>query len=468
MSEHNAADMRVVTRPVWRTFLLMFLTSALYRTYWAWRTNIDLVEFARERPGVVSREQAVRVNPAANALFTFLLLPGAALVVVGVLFAVGSVPSEYGIAEPKGAELWAIVGAGLACLVPGLVAQLRTAARIRRARRLAGLAPSVDATGRWWPLAMAVEVIGVPAAMFAMQQSLNDLWTRYPPLLDEDLHGELAPEDRRAAAIARRPALHEQRLQRVAVELERPNLVPWVTIGFATLCVVAYGYQLWFHGPFPDTRDIERVGGLREGLDGTWWRFWTANVLHASVDHLSGNVLAWSFVATMVERVVGHLRLLLLIVAGAAGSSVGALQAHPDEVGLGASGVVFAAFALAAMVDPLARRAVGKLGWSLVALGLGLSTFAPGVSSGAHVGGALTGFAVGGVIAFVWRVKRPLSTAADRGALRLPPVDRSAPLAPDRELTIAERLAHLDRRLAEGGIAPLEHDRLTRALLARG
>lgn len=468
MSEHNAIDTRVATRPVWRTFLLLFLTSALYRTYWAWRSNTDLLEFARERPGTVPSDRSVRVNPAANALWTFLLLPGAALVVLGALFAVGRVPPEYGFDEPEGAQLWALVLVGLACLVPGLVAQLRTAARIRRARLLAGLEPATPATGRWWSLAVLVELVGVPATMFAMQQSLNDLWSRYPPLLDEDLHGELAPPGRRDAAVARRPDLHEERLRRVAVELERPDVVPWVTIAFGALCVVMYGYQLWFHGPFPDTRDIERVGGLREGLDGTWWRFWTANVLHASVDHLSGNLLAWAFVASMVERVVGHLRLLLLVVAGAAGSSVGALQAHPDEVGLGASGVVFASFGLAAMVDPLARRAVGKLGWSLVALGLGLSTFAPGVSSGAHVGGAITGFAVGAVVMLVWRVRRPLATAADRAALRRPPVDRSAPLAPDRELTIAERLAHLDRRLAAGGIAPSEHDRLTRALLARG
>jgi membrane associated rhomboid family serine protease len=301
-----------------------------------------------------------------------------------------------------------------------------------------------------------------------MQHSLDDLWVRYPPLLDEDLHGELAPETTRVEAIARRPDLHQQRLEHVAQELERPGVIPIVTITFAAICVIAFVWQLWYHGPFPDTTDIESVGGLREGLDGGWWRFWTANALHVSVQHLTGNLLVWALIATLLERVVGHARMVGLIIFGAAGCSAGALIAHPDIVGVGASGVVFAAFGMAAMIDPIARRAVGKLGWSLVAFGLGLSTFAPGVSSGGHVGGVIAGFIFGAFVMLVWRVRRPLVTAGDRAARRRPVVDRSAPLAADREQTIAERLAHLDRRRELGALAPEEHERLRRALVTRG
>jgi rhomboid protease GluP len=304
--------------------------------------------------------------------------------------------------------------------------------------------------------------------MFAMQHSLNDLWSRYPPLLDEDLHGELAPDAARSIAIARRPELHEQRLRRVAQELEQPDIVPWVTIGFASLCVMVFVFQLWSHGPFPDTTDIERVGGLQSDLDGMWWRFWMSNVLHAGVEHLTGNLLAWAFVATMIERVVGHARTAALIVVGAAGSSLGVLVADLDEPSLGASGVVFAGFAMAALLDPIAKRSIGKLGWSLVLLGLGLSTFAPGISSAGHVGGVMAGFVVGAVVMLLWRVQRPMRTAADRAALRRAPIDRSAPLASRRELTIAERLAHLDRRRDDGSIDPIEHARLRRALVTRG
>src|SRR5690606_15604187 len=127
-------------------------------------------------------------------------------------------------------------------------------------------------------------------------------------------------------------------------------------------------------------------------------------------------------------------------VAGAAGCSAGALVSHGDVVSVGASGVVFAAFGFAAMVDPLARRAIGRLGWSLVAFGIGLSTFAPGISSGGHVGGLLAGLALGALVTFAWRVPRLDAQELVARSTRRPPVDRSAPLAPNRELSIAERL----------------------------
>lgn len=468
MSDHNAIDTRVATRPVWRTFLLLFITSGLYRTYWAWRTNTDLAAFARQRDGVLPAGSAVRANAGTNAFLTFLLLPGATALLWGMLLSLATTPSEYGASAPTDSDLAILLGFGGTCLLLGLIAQVRTERRIRAARTLAGLEPMTTGTGRGFTPVLALDLIAVPASMFAMQNSLNDLWARFPPLLDEDLHGEIAPEHARDAAIARRPELHEQRLRRVADELEQPDVVPWVTIAFATLCVAVFAFQLWSHGPFPDTADIERVGGLQSNLDGQWWRFWVSNVLHGGVEHLTGNLLAWAFVATMVERAVGHARTAALVVVGAAGSSLGVLVADLDEPSIGASGVVFAAFAMAALLDPLARRSIGKLGWSLVVLGLGLSTFAPGISSAGHVGGVLAGFLLGGIVTLVWRVRRPMRTAADRAARRRPPVDRSAPLAPDRELTIAERLAHLDRRRDIGAIDPGDHERLRHALVTRG
>lgn len=452
MNDHNAIDTRVATRPVWRTFLLLFLTSGLYRTYWTWRANADIAAFTRPRGAdAATGMRPIRVNAGMTALLTFLLLPGATMLLWGVLLP----------------DAW-LIGFGGAFVALGLASQLRTARRIRTARQLAGLEPATTGTGWLLVPALACDLVAVPAAMFAMQHALNDLWSRFPPLLDEDLHGELAPEHARAAAVARRPELHELRLRRVADELEQPSVVPWVTIAFAALCVAVFAFQLWSHGPFPDTADIERVGGLQGDLDGIWWRFWTANVVHASVEHLTGNLLAWIFVATMIERVAGHSRTLALVIVGAAGCSAGVLWADLDAPSLGASGVVFASFAMAALLDPLARRSIGKLGWALVLLGLGLSTFAPGISSAGHVGGVIAGAALGALVTCIWRVRRPIRTVADIAARRRPPLDRSAPLAPDRELTIAERLTHLDQRLAVGAIDPADHERLRHALITRG
>ncbi|MCW2923261.1 MAG: Rhomboid family protein, partial [Thermoleophilia bacterium] len=406
MSEHNAVGTRVALRPLWVVFVLSFITSGLSRIFLAWRLNADLAEFGRAAGTRLDDEHAIVANPAANAVGVALLASGAPALLIGVLLASSDLPAEYGT-EPSSTAIAWFIATGVAGVAVGIASFVRTAARLRAARRLAGLPPTVGATGRWFLPVLAAELVGVPGTSFALQASANDLWARYPPLLDEDLHGEFAPPARRDAAVAERPGLHEARLARIADELEQPRLVPWVTIGFTVLCIAVFAWQLFEHGPFPTTDDLERVGGLRRGIDGTWWRFWTANVLHGSVDHLAGNMFAWVLVAAMAERVVGHLRMAALVVAGAAGCSAGALYADPGVVGIGASGVVFAAFGLAAMVDPRARRPVGKLGWSLVALGLGLSTFVPGVSSGGHVGGVLAGVAFGLLVRTVWRVRRP-------------------------------------------------------------
>ncbi|MCW2962368.1 MAG: aarA, partial [Thermoleophilia bacterium] len=285
--------------------------------------------------------------------------------------------------------------------------------------------------------------------------------------LDEDLHGELAPPRLREAAQHRRSDLHQRRLERIADELEQPRRVPWTAIAFAATCGAVFIFQLVQHGPFPDERDLEAVGGLRSDLDAMPWRYFMANLLHGGVDHLSGNLLMWGFIGTIVERVVGWLRMLVLVLVGAAACSAGALVAEPDIVGVGASGVVFAAIGLAVALDPFARRTVGRFGWILLLLGIGLSTFAPGISAGGHVGGLLGGFAVGALIAVAWRIPHvSVPKGVPLYATQL--VDRSAPLAPHRALTIEERLTHLDRQRQAGTLAPFEYERLRNVLLLRG
>lgn len=472
MNEHNAIGTRVVTRPVWVVFLFMFLTSVAYRGYWMWRTNEDLRVFGRRRPvampGAAEPYAPILVNPAASAATVLLAIPGWTCIWFGALpWGASFAPAEYGGTALAASDRGWLVGIGVVLLTPAFTSILRTRGRIRRARALAGLPRDTVGMGAAFVPLLALELAAVPAWLFAAQHALNDLWSHYPTLLDEDLYGELAPPPRRAAAIAERPTLHEARLRRVADELEQPRLLPVTTLAFAFVCVAAFVWQVTQHGFFPSEIDIERVGGLREGLDGMWWRFWSANVLHGGVDHLLGNLTIWLIIATMVERVVGHARMALLVVAGAAGCSIGALVAHPDEVGIGASGVVFAAFGLAAMVDPFARRSVGRFGWLLVALGLGLSTFVPGISSGGHVGGLLAGFAVGGIAMLAWKPARP-ARPIDPAELLAPVVDRTAPLAPDRELSISERLAHLATRRDAGALAPGDYERLRGALMVRG
>lgn len=464
--DHNAAQTRVRTRPAWTLILIMFLVGSIYRLYWAWRTSEDLRGFLRFRPYITSpdfhatRPSIVPTTPPILLALSFVgwILVGFVALPWGVL---GYQPTDPDL---TGRIIAGVIGVGL--LVPGAITIVQLRGHIRHARRMAGLAPDTRWTRGWFWVLLSSEVFAVPLWMFALQGSLNDLWSHYPALLDEDLHGELAPPAARDAAVAQRPALHQRRLERIADELGDPDVAPWVTIAVSALCAGLWTWQVTQHGFFPDAYDIEQVGGLREDIDGFWWRFWLANVLHGSVEHFVGNIAIFGLIGTLLERAVGHVRMLALVVLGAAGCSVGALMVHPDEVSVGASGIVFAAFGMAAAVDPLARRAVGRAGWLLSLLGVGFSTFVAGISSGGHLGGLLAGGGLGLVVLIVWRVPR---VPVERLLEHLSVVrELDAPLAPERELSVQERLDHLNRQHAAGELSQASLDRLRAALLMRG
>lgn len=250
--------------------------------------------------------------------------------------------------------------------------------------------------------------------------------------------------------------------------MDQPRARPWVAIGFFVLCLGMFVFQVTQYGFFPDDEaDIRAVGAYASDLDGAWWRFWVANVLHGSVSHLVGNMSLWLLVAIMVERVVGAWRMVLLVVAGAAGTSSGMWISAPHSVALGASGVLFACFGFAVLLDPRARRPIGRFGWALTIIGLTLSTFAPGIASGGHVGGLVAGLVVGLLVRLVWRTSATAAPALI-GWPAPDAVDRTAPLAPDRELPVEARLQHLMERRNAQQLTDVEYERLRTALLTRG
>jgi hypothetical protein len=129
--------------------------------------------------------------------------------------------------------------------------------------------------------------------------------------------------------------------------------------------------------------------------------------------------------------------------------------------------VVFAAFGLAVLLDPRARRPIGRFGWTFSVIGLCFSTFVPGIASGGHVGGLGAGLLVGLVTRLVWR-PRAAVTPDLVGWPATDMVDRTAPLAPDRELPVEARLQHLLERHAAEHLTDDEFERLRSALLTRG
>lgn len=422
MNDRNAAGTRVKLRDLWQVFLLLFVTSGVYRVWWMFATSRDLGTFVRGR--AFGQRPAFRTLPWVDASCVALAYPGYVFLSLGLL--------------PWGAAAHAHMGditrvvlsfIGLVLVAPAAFTVIRTGQRVAIARQLAGLPHDrFNAQPVTW-LLVAGEAIGVPMWTFVLQQRLNSMWVRYPTLYNEDLFGELAPEPLRTQLTAERPRLHALRRAARRTPIEDPTVRPWVALSFLALCAVVFAWQVSSFGFGLSDADARNSGAVKLHISGFWWRLWVANVIHASIAHIVGNMTVWLVVAVKLERAVGHTRMLLVIALGAAASTAGEMVFLPNEISLGASGVVFAAIGMAAAIDLFARHPLGWLAWTMILIGVPASFF-PGVGTGAHMGGLLLGLLLGLFVRFVWKVKLDTTTIARHEASRLPAINYKAPLAP--------------------------------------
>lgn len=149
---------------------------------------------------------------------------------------------------------------------------------------------------------------------------------------------------------------------------------------------------------------------------GQWWRLLTAAFLHLSLIHLLVNMWAFWSVGRLTERLFGRWTFLGLYVTSAMLASLASIAWNPAVIGVGASGAIFGIFG--AFLAFLAHRqtrvptAVFRAHWfstlAFVLFNLVSGALQTGIDNAAHVGGLLTGFALG------WLLARPLGDTARR------------------------------------------------------
>lgn len=171
-----------------------------------------------------------------------------------------------------------------------------------------------------------------------------------------------------------------------------------------------------------DATTVIGTFGLRPALVGLgeWWLLATSGFLHANLMHVGFNGFLLWMLGQMLEPVLGHARFSALYVAGLAGGSLGVvllswlwaltplaeipvlggvLTSDPRIPTIGASGAVFALMGAAVV----GLRTRGSNPWrtdigTLVLLNLAITFFLPGISVGGHLGGLLSGMAVGKLV----------------------------------------------------------------------
>lgn len=191
---------------------------------------------------------------------------------------------------------------------------------------------------------------------------------------------------------------------------------PIVTLTLIAICVVVYVGQL-----VNDRVTVEMmfVPLLAESQP---WRFLTAAFAHSpgSVMHILFNMFALWITGQYLEPLLGRVKFLALFVISAIGGSVGYLLLVPminDEGfitwAVGASGAVFGLFAATFVLNHHLGRETGGI---LVILGINvvLGFVLPNIAWQAHLGGAVTGAVLAGILALTAPKGRTTAETAGR------------------------------------------------------
>lgn len=136
-------------------------------------------------------------------------------------------------------------------------------------------------------------------------------------------------------------------------------------------------------------------------FEGEWWRFFTPMFLHIGFLHLLMNTAALYLLGTVVEKIFGRLRFLLIyLFAGFTGTLSSFLM--NDSLSAGASGAIFGCFgALLYFGTVYPRQFVRTMGMNIIFIILINLVFGftmPGIDNAGHIGGLIGGFLATGIL----------------------------------------------------------------------
>lgn len=136
-------------------------------------------------------------------------------------------------------------------------------------------------------------------------------------------------------------------------------------------------------------------------LQGEWWRFLTPIVVHIGLLHLLMNTLSLYFIGTLVERIYGRLRFLLIYLFAGFAGTLGSFLMNAN-ISAGASGAIFGCFGALlyfGTVHPkLFFRTMGANVIILIIFNLIYGFSVEGIDNAGHIGGLVGGFLAAGIV----------------------------------------------------------------------
>lgn len=150
-------------------------------------------------------------------------------------------------------------------------------------------------------------------------------------------------------------------------------------------------------------------------LGGQPWRLLTYQFVHGDIWHIFLNMFCLWNLGQLAEQIYGEVKFLVLYIVTGIGAGIASLLLHPVTLSVGASGAIFGIagvlittlkFRKLPIPDYVAQHYFHSVlrfaGMNLV-IGFAL----PFVDNSAHIGGVLTGLALGFIMPLGGRVSRP-------------------------------------------------------------
>lgn len=170
-----------------------------------------------------------------------------------------------------------------------------------------------------------------------------------------------------------------------------------VTITLIAIELIVFAI-LALAGGLSDGRVMLDFGAVsaQPGYSGQYWRLFTAMFLHASFEHVLFNVFALYVFAPPLERLFGHIRYALFLLASGLTGNLVSLTFEQPILAVGVSGAIYGLYGAylyiilfrRGMLDAGSRKTIGVL----LIIGIVYSIIVPSTSLMAHLGGLVAGF----------------------------------------------------------------------------
>lgn len=176
--------------------------------------------------------------------------------------------------------------------------------------------------------------------------------------------------------------------------------IPYITYILILINIIIYIITVVFSGNFYqiDSNTLYKFGGLVTN-NSEYIRMLTCAFLHAGLIHLISNMYALYIVGTEVEQFFGKVKFIFIyIISAIMGSLFSVVFSSPNSISVGASGAIFGLFGAILYFGYNYRGYIGNAILNqmlpVVIVNLFIGTITPNISTPAHVGGLIGGFAV--------------------------------------------------------------------------